>query len=57
MLKNTSHVEQYMNQFTSPKDHAEDSIYLMEPRSDEMHRFVSVRHDFRLSKNLKTFQK
>lgn len=53
MLKNTSHVEQYMNQFTSPKDHAEDSIYLMEPRSDEMHRFVSCSAWFQTEQEFK----
>lgn len=53
MLKNTSHVEQYMNQFTSPKDHAEDSIYLMEPRSDEMHRFVSCKAWFQTEQEFK----
>lgn len=42
-----------MNQFTSLKDHAEDSIYLMEPRSDVMHRFVSCKAWLQIEQELK----
>lgn len=42
-----------MNQFTSLKDHAEDSIYLMEPRSDVMHRFVFCKAWLQIEQELK----